>query len=80
MTEKLLTVGEAAMRMSCSTACIYSLTAAGRMACHRIGMGRGCIRISESQLQSFLDRNEQQPREEESLPPLPRGNFKHLRV
>ena len=80
MTEKLLTVGEAAMRMSCSTACIYSLIGAGRIACHRIGMGRGCIRISESQMQAFLDRNEQRGREELELPPPPRGNFKHLRV
>lgn len=76
----MFTVKQAAERLNCSVACIYNLVAAGRLSCHRIGLRRGCIRISPAQLDAFLAETEQERKQEEVLPPLPTGTFKHLRV
>src|SRR5438552_3659697 len=57
-----------------------SLISAGRVACHRIGLRRGAIRISQTQLEAFLDETKQERREENAHVPLPKQNFKHLRA
>lgn len=51
----MLTVNEVAERLKCSPALIYQLCADGRLAHHRLGTGRGTIRITENSLQEFLD-------------------------
>ena len=76
----MFTVKQAAERLNCSMASIYGLIAAGRLACHRIGLRRGCIRVSEAQLHAFLDETKQERHEESSLAPLPKTSFKHLHV
>ena len=47
-------VKDAAIRLDVSSATIYGLIAAGKLRCHRLGLGRGCIRISEEHLSEFL--------------------------
>jgi excisionase family DNA binding protein len=47
-------VKEAAARLDVSPATVYGLVAAGKLRCHRVGLGRGCIRISEDHLGEFL--------------------------
>jgi excisionase family DNA binding protein len=47
-------VKEAAERLEVSTATVYALVASGRLRCHRIGIGRGAIRISDDQLADYL--------------------------
>lgn len=49
-----LTVKQAAERLQISDKTIYQLCAAGRVAHHRIGTGRGTIRISEHDLAAFV--------------------------
>jgi len=54
----MMTVAEVAKRLRVSPACAYALIDAGELACYRIGLRRGVIRVSEEQLQAFLARNE----------------------
>lgn len=49
-----VTVKMAAQRLEVSPATIYSLIAAGKLRCVRIGMGRGAIRIMEEHVAEFL--------------------------
>ena len=51
---KLLTVTEAAERLSVSVSCIYQLVENDKLPHHRIGLGRGAIRFSEADLDGFL--------------------------
>jgi excisionase family DNA binding protein len=68
----LLTVKEAAERLSVSDKLIYSLCAAGRIAHERYGLGRGTIRIPEE----AIDEYRRQARVEGPAPTLPA--LKHL--
>ena len=54
----MMTVAEIAKRLRVSLACAYALIDAGELACYRIGLRRGVIRVSEEQLQAFLARSE----------------------
>lgn len=48
------TVEEIAELLKISRSNVYQLVSRGLLAAHRIGQGRGCIRISESDLNAFL--------------------------
>jgi excisionase family DNA binding protein len=50
----MLTVTQVAERLSCSAALVYQLCADGRIAHHRLGLGRGTIRITEDGLSEYL--------------------------
>lgn len=50
----LLRVGEVAARLGVSAGTVYGLVAAGKLRCSRIGLGRGCIRVSEQQIDEYL--------------------------
>lgn len=50
----MLTVSGVAKRLGVSTALVYQLVAQGRLACYRIGLGRGAIRFAESDVDAFL--------------------------
>lgn len=54
MTEKLMTVVEAADLLSVSPRTVYALCAAGRLPHHRVGLGRGTIRLKPTALDRFL--------------------------
>lgn len=53
----MLTVSEVADRLRVSPSTVYSLVESGVLECHRIGLGRGTIRVSEEQLQQFLQQS-----------------------
>ena len=51
----MLTVSQVANRLNVSRSTIYNAIESGLLPHHRIGLGRGAIRISEEQLESFLE-------------------------
>ena len=59
-------VKEAAARLEVSAATVYGLVAAGKLRCYRVGLGRGCIRISEDHIAAYLAASEPAV-----LPPAP---------
>jgi excisionase family DNA binding protein len=71
-------VREAAQRLDVSQATVYALVASGKLRCHRVGLGRGCIRISEEHLAEYLRASE--PVIVQGPPPAPvrRAKLKHL--
>src|SRR5437879_2716463 len=52
----VLTVKQVAERLQVSLSTVYALCVTGELPHRRIGLGRGCIRIAESDLQEYLDR------------------------
>jgi excisionase family DNA binding protein len=54
----MLTVAQVADRLSCSRALVYQLCAEGRIAHHRLGLGRGTIRIEEEEVQEYLNETQ----------------------
>ncbi|MGM0488161.1 MAG: helix-turn-helix domain-containing protein [Planctomycetota bacterium] len=76
--KRLLTVKEAADLLHVSPSAVYQLIDAHRLACHRIGTGRGTIRISRHDLNTFLDvcRQERQ----EQVVPVPQVPLRHLKT
>jgi excisionase family DNA binding protein len=55
-TNRFLTVAEAADFARVSKAIIYQLVAERRLPHLRIGLGRGCIRITQQDLDEFLEK------------------------
>lgn len=54
----MLTVTEVAKRLNCSESLVYALCAEGKLLHHRIGVGRGTIRVTEEQLAKLLEECE----------------------
>ncbi len=89
----LLTVKEAANLLKLSCGAVYALCKAGTLPHHRLGLGRGAVRIDRQDLLAYVEacRTGAAPIRGSgpSLPPsgtpagqkrLPAGGFKHLRV
>jgi excisionase family DNA binding protein len=53
-----MTVKQAAEKLEVSQATVYALVASGRLRCYRVGMGRGCIRITDEHLAEYLKGTE----------------------
>ena len=51
----MLTVIEVAARLRVSRTCVYQLVERGQLCCHRIGLGRGAIRVSEADLAAYIE-------------------------
>ena len=49
-----LTVKDAAEQLNVSPNTIYALVSNHRLACNRIGLGRGAIRIAQNDLDAFV--------------------------
>ena len=60
---RLLTVHEAALRLRCSTPTVYRRIAAGELPATRLGNGPAALRISERELEVWLERNRTSPPE-----------------
>jgi excisionase family DNA binding protein len=73
-----MTVKQVAARLEVSTATVYSLVGCGKLACYRIGTGRGVVRISEEQLSAYLVGAA--PKADLPLPSARRITLKHLRL
>ena len=77
----LLKPRQLAERLNVSLSTVYSLVETGRIACHRIGVGRGAVRVSEEQLAEYLEstrRETREPTERRSVSRLPQ--LKHVRL
>lgn len=75
---QLLTVKEmaAALRISATTA--YQLVESGKVPCHRVGTGRGSIRINQEDLDLYVEQCRSVPKPTRKKPVNVR--LKHLSV
>lgn len=74
----LLTVQQAAARLSVSPALVYSLISGRKLRFVRVGNGRGRIRIPDEAIEEYLARATF--RVEEKKPTPPQAPLKHLKV
>ena len=78
---KLLTIEEVATHLSVSRSLVYELVVKGKLPHHRVGVGRGTIRISEDDVAEFLRCCRTETREEpdkKRMKPSP-VKLRHLR-
>jgi excisionase family DNA binding protein len=73
-----LTVKQAAGRLEVSQATVYSLVAAGKLRCVRIGNKRGVIRILDDHLAEYLKQAEPVAQQPPAPPAARRVILKHL--
>ena len=52
----LMTVKEVAHRLRVSASLVYQLLDSGKLGCHRIGKGRGAIRIRPEDVDEYLNQ------------------------
>lgn len=76
---RLLTPAEAAEALNVSRSLVYQLVETGKLPCHRIGKGRGAIRLSEHDLLDFLSENRVSKQSGEAKRP-PRRKLRHLKT
>jgi excisionase family DNA binding protein len=57
----MLTVAEVAKRLSVSRNTVYQLVQRGDLVAHRVGLGRGAVRVTPEELDAFLARSRQAP-------------------
>jgi len=74
----LLTVQDVAVILKVSNSLVYGLVASRKIACHRIGQGRGAIRICRNDLEEFLATCRTEKTEPTAR--LPRPKLKHLKL
>jgi len=79
MQDKMLRVREVAERLHVGATCVYQLIEKRKLACHRIGVGRGAIRVSESDLNSYLERCRNPGTETNHRQTRPPVRLKHLK-
>jgi excisionase family DNA binding protein len=75
----MLTVKDVARILNVSVGCVYALVDAGRIPHHRIGVGRGTLRISTDDLDRYLASCKKEMGEAVIARP-PRLKLKHLKV
>lgn len=73
----MMKVNEVAERLQVSDSIVYGLVEAGKLIAHRIGLGRGAIRISEDDFQAYLDSCRVE-RESQAKPR--KSKLKHLKL
>jgi excisionase family DNA binding protein len=73
----LLTIKQAAQRLSCSAACVYALVASGELPVVRIGLHKG-YRVDIRDLDAFVSDRKFRYRPEPVR--IPKVKFKHLRA
>jgi len=77
----MLTVIQVAERLQVSKQTVYTLIQNGRLATHRIGAGRGAIRVSEADLDIYLQSTRQVNAEPQPRSPTSsRRVLRHLRL
>jgi len=75
---RLLTVRDVAEVLQLSPACVYAMVAEGKLVVHRVGTGRGSIRVNRRDLDDYLDSCREQSQRSRPRPPRPR--LKHLKL
>ncbi len=78
----MLTVKAAAERMGISGSLVYELCACGLLSHVRIGRpgSRGCIRITDADINAFLSSQKIERVSTKALPPNQRKAFKHVTI
>jgi excisionase family DNA binding protein len=79
----LLRVKQVANELGVSPTCVYQLISTGKLVSHRIGVGRGAIRICESDLAEFVEACRSETRSVDPTASRRRSavtTFKHLRL
>jgi excisionase family DNA binding protein len=71
-------VPEVAKQLNCSISTVYGLVDTGKLVAYRIGLGRGALRITESDLTTFLESCRTQ--KTEGVRKLPRSRLRHIRL
>ena len=75
----MLKVSQVAEKLNVSESIVYALITAGRLGSHRIGVGRGTIRVSTEDLEAYLascrECKGEQPRR-----PVPRPHLRHIHL
>ena len=73
-----MTVKQAAARLEVSQATIYSLVAAGKLRCVRVGIGRGTIRILDEHVADYMAKAEPKVKQLPAPAPARQIRLKHL--
>ena len=76
-----LSVQQVADRLQVSPSCVYQLIDSGKLSHHRIGVGRGTIRVSDADLKTYLDECRSESANEKLPEPRPKpAKLKHLKL
>jgi excisionase family DNA binding protein len=74
-----LTVREVADRLRVSSSLVYRMVESGKIGCLRIGQGRGAIRVSERDLDQFIEQSQQTPTQPQQRHAR-HGGLRHLKL
>ena len=74
----MMKVADIAKRLNCAPSTVYELVESGQLPAYRIGLRRGGIRVTEEQLQEYLQACES--RAAAAQPRPPRTRLKHLKL
>jgi excisionase family DNA binding protein len=77
---RLFSPDEVASVLNVSRSLVYQLIDSGKLVPHRIGNGRGAIRVSEDDLANFLATCRREKDEGATKPPQMRQKLKHLEL
>jgi excisionase family DNA binding protein len=66
----MMTVTQVAEQLQVSKSIVYALIEARQLRCHRIGLGRGTIRVSEADLAAYLGQSRAQEKPRLSARPI----------
>lgn len=80
VVSKLLKAAEVAHQLQCSRALVYLLCERGLLSHHRVGLGRGTIRISPDDLSLYLAQHRTTERHQAEAPALATRKLKHIRI
>lgn len=81
VSSAMMKVEDVAGRLNVSDSFVYDAIADGRLKHHRLGRGRGGIRVSEEQLAAYLRDTERGGKSEEPAPkPVTPPRFQHLKL
>lgn len=75
-----LTVKQTASHLQISDSAVYALVQSGKLASHRVGNGRGTIRISRDDLSQFIDGCRVEFELQELAPAHRRPKLRHIRL
>lgn len=76
----MLTIAEVAERLKVSDSCVRRLVDAGDIPSIRVGLGRGRIRVTEEDLDLYLNCNRIAGKKKPTQPLEPRRSLEHLKV
>lgn len=76
----LLTVPQVAARLSVSPSLVYQMIESGKLGHHRIGNGRGTIRVSQTDLEAYLSASHSGVEPQQRTVRRPKKRLKHIRL